>query len=58
LGLNLREVTGTIRHKIADQLFIHFEYRRDFANHPVFGLPHVGKRSQGTFSVELVYQLK
>jgi hypothetical protein len=58
LGLNLREVTGTIRHKIADQLFIHFEYRRDFANHPVFGPPHVGKRSQGTFSVELVYQLK
>jgi len=58
IGLNLREVTGTIGYKIADRLFAYFEYRRDFANHPVFGPPHGLKRSQSTFSAELVYQLK
>ncbi|GBC81381.1 hypothetical protein HRbin10_00493 [bacterium HR10] len=57
-GLTLREVTGTARYKITEQLLVNFEYRQDFANHPVFGQSPGRQKSQGTILVELVYVWK
>ncbi len=58
IGLTLREVTGTVRYKITEQLLANFEYRQDFANHPVFGQSPGRQKSQGTILVELVYVWK